>query len=60
MKRIATDCHYDKHEFSTWICKIIIANTNLESMLLVFMMVTGTLEQYLNALMRIKTAVLSL
>ena len=45
---------------STWICKMIIANTNLESMLLVFMMVTGTLEQYLNALMRVKTAVLSL
>ena len=37
---------------------MIISNTNLESMLLVFMMVTATLEQYLNALLRIKTAIL--
>ena len=58
IKRI--DCHYDKHEVFNWICKMIIANANLESMLLVFMMVTGSLEQYLNVLMRIKTAVLSL
>ena len=44
MKCISVDCYHDKHEFFIWICKMILANLNLESMFIVFMMVSGTLE----------------
>ena len=56
MKHISTDCHYDKHE----LLNLDLQNDYSQNKPGVFMMITGTMEQYLNALMRIKTAVLSL